>query len=196
MRKSLVLIALSLSAGHVFSQETLPQDGLENDITHRYLTDFSYDTIPDINVSYVLDYYNMPHDYRLDAPKPVSLSWTKDGAASSQRVEVSESSDYSDALVFKVGKDKGSFDVYNLIPGRHYYYRVVAVKADGESVIASGEFETTGFLRMLFADGTWNVRDMGGWISKLNGQPIAYGKLFRGAKLRQDSSGDTLLTAF
>ena len=183
MRKLYIILSACLLAGQVCAQEPLPKYCLENDITHAYLTDFSYDTIPDYNVSYIMDYFNMSHDYRLDAPKPVNLSWTAGADAESQRIEVSESSAYTDALVFNVSKDKNSYDVYNLIPGKTYYYRVMAVKAGGDTEIASGSFETTGSLRMLLAEGTWNVRDMGGWISSLNGQPIAYGKIFRGAQL-------------
>ena len=183
MRKLYIILSGCLFAGQVCAQEALPKYCLENDITHAYLTEFSYDTIPDYNVSYIMDYFNMPHDYRLDAPKPVSLSWTTSADAESQRIEVSESSAYTDPLVFNVGKDNNSYDVYNLIPGKTYYYKVMAVKAGGDTEIASGSFETTGSLRMLLAEGTWNVRDMGGWISSLNGQPIAYGKIFRGAQL-------------
>ena len=183
MRKLYIILSACLFAGQVCAQEPLPKYCLENDITHAYMTDFSYDTIPDYNVSYIMDYFNMSHDYRLDAPKPVNLSWTAGADAESQRIEVSESSAYTDALVFNVSKDKNSYDVYNLIPGKTYYYRVMAVKADGATEIASGSFETTGSLRMLLAEGTWNVRDMGGWISSLTGQPIAYGKIYRGAQL-------------
>ena len=192
MRKFYIILALSLLAGRVCSKSPYC---LENDIIYGYMHDFSYDTIADYTVSYVMEYFNKPADYRKDAPKPVTLSWTNDPAAEAQRIEVSENSDYSDAFVYTVGKDAGSYDVYNLIPGRKYYYRVVSVNSSAqESVVGSGDFETSGTLRMILAEGTWNVRDAGGWISSLTGKPIAYGKIYRGAQLKAANKDSIILS--
>ena len=191
MRRFCILLVLFLSAGLAYSSEPVC---LENDIIHDYMNDFSYDTIADYNVSLVMDYFNRPADYRKDAPRPVSLSWTKDPDAAAQRVEVSEQSDYSDSLVYAVSKDSARYDVYNLIPGKTYYYRVISVDAtDAETEVGSGSFETTGTLRMILAEGTWNVRDMGGWISSLTGQPVAYGKIYRGAQLKAKGKDSIIL---
>ena len=193
MRKIQVLLPMLLLTGHISSQTPWC---LENDITHAYLNDFSYDDYADdLNASFIMDYFNRPHDYRLDAPKPVNLSWTEVKGAQSQRVEVSESADYADSLVYTVKADTSGYDLYNLIPGRKYYYRVIAVTDGAENTVSTGEFETSGMLRMILAEGTWNVRDMGGWISSLTGQPIAYGKIFRGAQLKAKGKDVTLLTA-
>ena len=213
MRKLSVLFAMTLLTGYVFSQHrpTNPDDSifnsrppvlldvntkycLENDSVYHYMNDFSYDTIPDLNVSYILRYYDPETSFRCDWPKPVSLSWTNQSEAESRRIEISVESDFSDSLVYKVGQDADAYDVYNLIPGLIYYYRVVAVKADQSEVVEdSGSFETTGTLRMLRADGTLNVRDMGGWTG-LGGHKIAYGKLFRGGHLKADGANKVLLT--
>jgi hypothetical protein len=62
--------------------------------------------------------------------------------------------------------------------------------AVGESVI-----QPEGMLRWVYAEGTWNVRDMGGWPG-LGGNPIKYGKIFRGAQLIAPKSPfNVLLTA-
>ena len=192
MRKLYVLLLVSLLAGYAYSQE--PQC-LENDIIHAYMNDFSYDTIQDYNVSYVMDYFNRPATYRKDAPKPVSLSWTLDPACTAQRVEVSEQSDYSNPWVYNARNDTAGYDVYNLIPGKKYYYRVISTNSSSEeTTVKTGDFTTSGELRMILAEGAWNIRDMGGWTSTLNGQPVAYGKIYRGGQLKAKGKDSILLS--
>ena len=192
MRKIQVFLMMSLLTGHICSQTPWC---LENDITHAYLNDFSYDDyLDDYNVSFIMEYFNKPHDYRLDAPKPVRLSWTHASGAEAQRIEVSESSTYDNAYVYSVHADSAAYDVYNLIPGKTYYYRVVSTSGGVDKTVGSGTFETTGLLRMILAEGTWNVRDAGGWISGLTGQPIAYGKIFRGAQLKAKGKDSIILS--
>ena len=178
--------------GHVCSQ-ILPQYCLENDSVNHYLNDFSYDTIPDYNVSYIIQYYNKDASFRSDWPKPVDLSWTNDPDAESQFIEVSEDASFAKSLIYNVDQDKSGYDVYNLIPGRIYYYRVMSVKGSDTTQVDNGAFETTGFLRMLAAEGTLNVRDMGGWKG-LGGHQIKYGQLFRGARLKENGSTSAIVT--
>lgn len=121
MRKFYVLLTVSLFAGFASAQDT--PKCLENDIIHSYMNDFSYDDyLDDYDKSFVLDYFNNGKNtgIRMDAPKPVSLSWTLDPACAAQRIEVSEQSDYSNAWVYNVRSDTAGYDVYNLIPGKHY----------------------------------------------------------------------------
>lgn len=179
MRKLYVLSIVSLLTGWVCAQPV--RYSVENEITHGFLNDFTYDTVS-LKVSYVMDYFNKPHNYRLDAPSPVRLTWTHQDGADAQRVEVSENQDYSDSLVFTINKDTAAYDLYNMIPGRKYYYRIMSVKADVATKVSEGELEPYGKLRWILAQGTWNVRDMGGWIG-LGGHPIKYGLIFRGAQL-------------
>ncbi len=194
MRKFCFVSVLSLLAVAAGAQNPV-QYSVENEITHAYLTDFSYDTIPDLNVSYVMDYFNMPHTYRLDAPVPMHLHWDHQADAVAQRLEVSESSTYSDSLVFVLDKDTSDYDLYNLIPGRTYYCRVISVKDDVETKVGESVIQPEGMLRWVYAEGTWNVRDMGGWPG-LGGNPIKYGKIFRGAQLIAPKSPfNVLLTA-
>ena len=92
MKKLSVLFVVTLLTGYVCSQRRpLPDDSvyqfrppvlvnadgkycLENDSVYHYMNDFSYDTIPDLNVSYILRYYDPETSFRCDWPKPVSLS--------------------------------------------------------------------------------------------------------------------------
>lgn len=192
MRKLSVLFVLTLLAGHINSQ-SVPRYCLENDSVNHYLNDFSYDTIPDLNVSYILNYYDPECDIRLDWPKPVTLECENKAGALLSRIEISTDSLFALPLVYAVDSEAHSFDIYNLIPGNLYYYRIIGAKDGSDTVVESGSFETTGFLRMLKAEGTLNVRDMGGWTG-LGGHKIAYGKLFRGAHLRADGAATVLLT--
>ncbi|MBO7415569.1 MAG: tyrosine-protein phosphatase [Bacteroidaceae bacterium] len=180
MKRFCILLALPLLVGGMSAQTPVAYS-VENDNTHAFLTDFSYDSL-DLDVSYIMDYYNRPHDGRLDAPKPVRLTWNHADGADAQRVEVSQSSTYSDSLVFTVHKDSAGYNLYNLIPGVEYYYRVVSVKADVETTVSTGLLAPEGMLRWIYAEGTWNVRDMGGWTG-LGGHPIRYGQIFRGGQL-------------
>ncbi|MBP5348623.1 MAG: tyrosine-protein phosphatase [Bacteroidaceae bacterium] len=192
MRKINVLFALTLLAGSVSSQD-IPKYCLENDSVNHYLNDFSYDTIPDLNVSYILNYLDTTCSFRQDWPKPVELKWTAQSGIDSQWIEVSESDQFTEPMTFQVSKDASAYEIYNLIPGKHYYYRIAGTKDGADTQIENGQFETTGFLRMLRADGTLNVRDMGGWTG-LGGHKIAYGKLFRGARLKYDGKSTNALT--
>ena len=191
MRKLYFLITLSLFAGRICAQSPV-QYCVENEITHGFLFDFTYDTV-DLKVSYVMDYFNKPHDYRLDAPAPVNLSWNHEDGAESQRLEVSESSTFADSLIFALGKDAASYDLYNMIPGRTYYWRVISTKGGNEIAVGSGSIAPTGMLRWILAEGTWNVRDMGGWPG-LGGNPIKYGQIFRGAQLKGKGESTNLVT--
>ena len=191
MKRYFILLALSLFAVRMSAQAPASYS-VEKDIIHSYLTDFDYDTM-DINVSLVEHYFDMPHVTdaskpvtdpvnRLDAPKPFRITWTHLDGAESQRVEVSHYARFNDSIVFTVNKDSAGYDLYNMVPGERVYYRVVSVKDDVESTVASGSLLPTGMLRWIYAKGTWNVRDMGGWPG-LGGHPIKYGQIFRGGQL-------------
>lgn len=191
MRKLYFFIALSLFVGRTNAQSPV-QYSVENEITHGFLFDFSYDTVA-LEISYVMDYFNKPHDYRLDAPAPVKLSWTHQDGADSQRLEVSESSEYANPMIFALDKDAAEYDLSNMIPGRTYYWRVISVKDGAETTAGSGILKPTGMLRWILAEGTWNVRDMGGWPG-LGGNPIKYGQIFRGAQLKGKGESTNLVT--
>ena len=78
----------------------------------------------------------------------------------------------------------GVYTITNLTPGHTYTYQV---EEDG-SVVAEGEFQATGQVRMVSITDAWNCRDMGGWTG-LNGKTIKYGKLYRTASLNGEFIG-------
>ena len=200
MRKILLLSFLGLFGMQAYSQE-IPEYCLENDVVHKYLTEVQYDP-NDYSYSKIRDYcYSYPWDWegegkgvRLDFPKPVPLKLTS-ALPAAGKLYVAESEDYSDAdlLVMEVAQGVDSINVYNLIPGRTYNWKVEYADNETMTVAQSGRFKTTGTLRMLKIDNVFNVRDMGGWIG-LGGKPLKYGKIIRGSRLNVNKSTSKMVT--
>lgn len=69
--------------------------------------------------------------------------------------------------------------VYNLIPGRKYYYKVKT----GSTVKATGWIKTDGQIRMIHTNSLGNIRDCGGWKTTDNNYRFKYGLLYRGIEL-------------
>jgi protein tyrosine/serine phosphatase len=193
MKKLITLSILCLVAGTARSKE-IPEYCLENNAVQHYIHDFEYDD-DDYTYTNILDYcdpepykYYKYDGYRKDRPEPASLEFPsalpQDGI-----LYVSENSDFSDSLTYNVKAGATGYDVYNLIPGRTYYYKVECPEK-----VCSDVFRTTGTLRQLNVEGIFNVRDMGGWIG-LGGNPIKYGKLFRGSRMTNNGSGTEIITA-
>jgi protein tyrosine/serine phosphatase len=96
---------------------------------------------------------------------------------------MSTSSRFEDPFEVEVAESPAR--IYNLIPDITYYYKVM--DRDG-AVLKTGCVEAVGPLRMINGVSA-NMRDLGGW--KADGGRIAYGKLYRGARLssRMPASG-------
>ena len=200
MRKILLFSTLSLFTMQAFAQQQIPEYCLENDVVHRYLTevqydpnDYSYSNITDYCYSYPWDWEGEGKGVRLDFPKPVPIKLAS-ALSVAGKLYVGESEDYSDAdlLVMDITQGTDSINVWNLIPGRTYNWKLV--DAESGALITSGKFKTTGTLRMLKIDNVFNVRDMGGWISELNGQPLKYGKIIRGSRLNVNKDTTKMIT--
>ena len=198
MRKIYTLSVLGLFCLQAVAQ--IPEYCLENDAAHRYLTEVQYDP-NDYTYTKITDYcdpvpyqYYKYDGYRKDQPLPVTL--TIDNPLDTvSTLFVSEFEDFYGAWEFTLEKGVTSYDVYNLIPGKTYNWKVQYSTPLGETVTAkSGRFKTTGTLRMLKIDNVFNVRDMGGWIG-LGGNPIKYGKLIRGSRLNKNGSSTKIITA-
>ena len=198
MRKILLFSVLGLFGMQAIAQE-IPEYLLENETVHRYLTEVQYDP-NNYNYSEITKYcYSYPWDWegegkgvRLDFPKPVTLKLTA-ALSEAAKLYVAESEDYSDAdlLVMDIAQGADSINVYNLIPGRTYNWKL---EYENKTVAQSGKFKTTGTLRMLKIDNVFNVRDMGGWIG-LGGNPMKYGQIIRGSRLNVNKSSSKMITA-
>ena len=185
-RKILSVVAVSALAAVMFScastksltQIYVEQCDIENESARKFLDEVDYSADTAYVVSYISDYRSKYGAN--DKPLPVTVTWSG-GQAS--RIVMSTSADFNDT--FEVQASDSPAEIYNLIPGEYYYYRVLG--GDG-AVLKSGCVMPVGPLRMIagFAD---NVRDLGGW--KVDGGHIAYGKLYRGAYLssRMPDSG-------
>ena len=166
---------------------------LENDIVALYLDDVEASPYSPSNYSLThmkSTYYggNTSTTNRLDWPKPVPIRWSNPVSGNTSKVvsiyndsaltNLEFSVDVSDATATKA-------DVYNLIPGRTYYY----VVKNGDTEVARGSFRTTGRRRMMkVGDSRYgmgyanNCRDFGGQKT-LDGRTIRYGRMFRGSNM-------------
>ena len=195
MKKFYFSFVLSLFALQAFSQ--IPEYCLENDTVNHYLTQVQYDStnykyseITKYCLNYPWDWEGEGKGMRLDQPLPVPIKLKK-ALSAAGTLYISEFSDYSDAAtkVISVAKGVDSIAVWNLIPGRTYNWKIVGTSG----VVESGQFKTTGTLRMLKIDNVFNVRDLGGWKG-LRGYPIRYGVLIRGSRLNVNSSSTLMIT--
>ena len=155
---------------------------LENGRVRGFVHDFEYTQSDASKVST----YNVSPPERRDWPLPVNVFWKQDSTAQTQWITWSENPDFTDATTQEVPLDAASYEIYNLIPRRRYYCKVFALddNADGglaQKQLASYSFVTGGQMRHLKAEGTANVRDLGGWQTA-SGLYVKYGKLFRGAE--------------
>lgn len=159
---------------------------LENGRVRGFVHDFEYTQSDASKVST----YNQNPPVRRDWPLPVNVFWTRDTTAQAQQIMWSESPDFADAVTRDVPADAASYEIYNLIPGRTYYCKVTASpvpskggenEENSQLSILNCQFSTDGQMRNLKAEGTANVRDLGGWPTA-SGHPVKYGKIFRGGE--------------
>ena len=175
------IICASCSSVHRVSSVNVVHPGfeleecdIENPGTRMFLEKVDYSNDPDYTLSFARD-YRKEHGAN-DKPLPVKISW--DGGAAA-KIQMSKSPLFED--VFEVPAEAPPAEVFNLVPGETYYYKVLA--ADGK-VLKQACTVPVGPLRMINGV-VGNMRDLGGW--KAAGGHIAYGKLYRGAALERIS---------
>ena len=179
---------------------------LENRALYDYLYDAvnSYSDTDDATNS-VMETYATGSDYasidRKDCPNPVTIAWTNSASASTV-ISIFENDTLTNPVWTQNATEKAtSADVYNLIPGRTYYYTV----SENGSIWEKGYFNTTGRRRMIKVSDIErtghanNCRDLGGLevMDKGTKKTIKYGYIFRGTNM--DKTTDTekaLLTGF
>lgn len=141
---------------------------------------------------------NITYPCRADIPVPFNVKWNHNEDAMRTTVAVDTKAigtlnAYTMITYDATGLD--NFPIYNLLPNKTYYYKVTHVLADGSLAEAkSGSFTTSSEAwRLLYIDGTQNVRDLGGWTG-LNGKTVKYGKIIRGAAFSDSSFPGLMLT--
>lgn len=126
--------------------------------------------------------YDVSPPERRDQPAPATPEWKPVSNAVSQQLIVSTSAVFANADTFALSGAAGSCEIYNLIPNKTYYYKVLALDADGQQTeIVNSSFATEGTVRMIKADSGYNIRDIGGWPTR-SGHSIRYGMIYRGAE--------------
>lgn len=124
---------------------------------------------------------------RLDIGSPAVLSYQvrhlPEGVSVKKAVfRISASADFKHADVLEAADTEQSVRVYNLLPGRKYYYQVTVTLSDGSSHTRQTSFKTAATPRLLNIDGIVNVRDIGGWKTT-DGKTVRHGLLYRGSEL-------------
>lgn len=176
------LLTLSVFVGIFFpltvSATTVEEYCLENELVHGYMTTTDYSADTDYETSTAIRWgYQSTADYIKSRPAPVSIHWGTDSAALSYKVIITGSN-----FEKTYETTENNLDIYNLVPGREYNYKIISVSSDGERVIEEKTFITTGKVRMLYIDNLYNVRDLGGWTTS-DGKTVKYGFIFRGTEL-------------
>lgn len=158
---------------------------LENNSVSKYLdeaatkyTDSNWES-----ATVVQKYCSNSTSNRKDIPAPVTLSWKAVSEPVTYTVSVYDDITCSD-LVTSVTTSTTSADIYNLIPGRKYFYTVES----GDQAVKSGIISTFGRVRMVKVGDTnaighaINCRDFGG-MNTTEGKNLKYGMLFRGSNM-------------
>lgn len=165
---------------------------LENTLVHTYLENAAqayHDGIGRNGVS-LLNYRELgaeaapyiflvvEHDYDLPnwAEQTGTVSVVAKGAT---QVLVSPDSKFQSGTTLSIPVVSDTARIFNLIPDRVYWYRALN---GSKKILKKGIVKTTGQVRMIRTQKVNNVRDMGGWPC-LGGGHLAYGKIYRGAKL-------------
>lgn len=132
---------------------------------------------------------------RKDCPAPVNITWTNPASSNTVVTIYSDQSLSTSTMVLspvKASANATSAEVFNLIPGRKYYYTV----SENGTIWEKGYFNTTGRRRMLKISSTYgyghanNCRDLGGMVTKDGTKRIKYGYLFRGSNMDRTTTED------
>ena len=170
-------ILVSCGTARPVSKLAVEEFDIENVGTRQFLEEVDYAA----DTAYTLSYAREYHKERgaNDKALPVRISWQGDAA----KIVLSTSPKFKDGI--EVPASAAPAEIYNLIPDVIYYYNVYGT--DGK-VLKTGCVKPVGPLRWINGIAE-NVRDLGGW--KADGGHIAYGKLYRGARLssRMPQSG-------
>ena len=163
---------------HPVQSGTFAQDfNIENIRVREYMAEVTYEGTEETKIIP----YNVAPPTRRDIPEPATIFWNQDASATAQQVVWSLNADFSDAFTAEVGTDEAHYEIYNLLPNQTYYYKVIETVDGNPTEIINSSFTTSGQLRQIYAEGTGNVRDLGGWQTA-SGKPIKYGLIYRGAE--------------
>ena len=113
-------------------------------------------------------------------PLPVHFEW--EGGDENSEFYLSDTESFD--KIIRHAKNCTGYDVYNLELGKKYYWKV------GDSEVRSFTLELS-LPRWIFAEGTYNVRDIGGY-NTIFGKRIKQGMIYRGGELDGFTEGRVL----
>ena len=122
---------------------------------------------------------------------PVRLAWKGDGSVR-YTLYLADNENFDNATSYVIPGLLGEIEIYNLMPSTTYYWKVEGDKAGDTSDASSFTTENIP-VRLIYAEGTSNVRDAGGWSA--GSASVNYGKIYRGNQLNGYGNwGDNKLT--
>ena len=121
---------------------------------------------------------------------PVKLAWNGNGSVR-YTIYIADNENFDHATSYVVSGFTRELDVYNLLPSTTYYWKVAGDRSDTSD---TSVFKTEDLsVRLIYAEGTSNIRDLGGWSA--DGSFVNYGKIYRGNQLNGYGNwGDNKLT--
>ena len=157
----------------------------EVSLTHQAINVFVSDNTGKAASSVYRDYQGASQD--LDGEIPLEYTYRLAGLPSGiylvqATFELSEDANFANATSYRFEDGRDSIQIYHLLPGTQYHYRLNLLLSSGNTVSTSGAFKTALSPRILSVDGIHNVRDIGGWKT-VDGRSIQYGLLYRGTEL-------------
>ncbi len=127
------------------------------------------------------------YNQQLGVGLPVKYSYRVSGipvgvSVENALLEICDNDSFDDATQYNLDTRGDDIEIYHLIPGTKYHYRLVLTLNSGTAITTLGDFTTKESPRILSIDGVVNVRDIGGWNTD-SGKKINYGLLYRGSEL-------------
>lgn len=122
---------------------------------------------------------------------PIKFAWKGNGSVR-YTLYLADNENFVGAAEYVVSGLQSEIEIYNLLPSTTYYWKVCGDKAGDTSDASSFTTETLP-VRLIYAEGTSNIRDLGGWSA--DESSVNYGKIYRGNQLNGYGSwGDNRLT--
>ena len=126
--------------------------------------------------------YRVSDGERLDQPEGVTLELPRKNGTLGYVIEYADNPAFADKRVIEADKKAGACTIYNLIPGRYYWYTVSSKEKQGLLGLRKGIIKTAGARRFIKADSADNIRDMGG-LETCDGRTVRYGLVYRGGEM-------------
>lgn len=156
----------------------------ENAVAREYLETVSYPD-GDYSESQIARFDTLKTGFRKDQPAPLVVRWENKPLADMALTVACDARMTEILSVTPVDAEADSALVFNLVPGRKYWYKVSGQDAkQKEKVLVKGALVAEGPLRMIRTDALHNVRDLGGWKTA-DGKTLKYGKIFRGGQMNR-----------